>query len=238
VQFPDQILYAAHPDWFVKLDASLLPDLKNIPAQYNFGTEVEPFTMPYVPTFNTNLVPQLPTTWKDLISPKFTKLSAEIGDPRQDASTMAFYQALYRLYGGDYLKKLGASYKLFGTIATALQDVAAGQAAFAMPSGASAPAQLIASGAPLKTVKMNPEIVDGGFIGIAAKAQDPDAALVFINWLGTEQGQKSECMNGATYTVIKAHIAGCQHTPSSAVVMTPASAEQQSAKLVSLLGLK
>ncbi|HEY0123918.1 MAG TPA: extracellular solute-binding protein [Rhizobium sp.] len=197
-------LFQTNPELFKEISPSNLPGLKtNEPL-------IKPVNDRYVVyqsdiqlvTYNTGVVSDrdlaahLPT-WEGLADP-FWKGRIALVDPRNSTNQLSFLLGLQKRYGDDWLKRFAANEpKLVGTASAASQQVAAGAYDILVPT---VPAQSDAvrkQGAPLGLY------LPKGFVhvpaqgaAVAAKAKNPNAALLFINWLISEEAQVLQCTLG------------------------------------------
>lgn len=151
--------------------------------------------------YNTDKVSaaEAPTSWEDLLDPKW-KGRIVIGDPTVPGGVRSNLVALIRpeteaKWGADYLEQLFAQDLILGTSESAVaSDVAAGRGDIGIAVYYGYYATAKAKGAPLDIVF---PLDNGGTfftksgICFIEDAPHADAALLYLNWLFTEEGQQA-----------------------------------------------
>jgi iron(III) transport system substrate-binding protein len=144
-----------------------------------------------------------PKSWQDLLDPKWKgKIAmAQIGS---GGSTWAYNLFLRNKYGADFWKGLAAQEPFLtsgaGDAAEALNRGEA-EVAILPPSVASAS---IGDGAPLTIVRPADGLAGyGHYVGLAAGAEHPAAAKVYLNWVSSKAGQKAVAQAGGDYSLRK-----------------------------------
>ena len=140
--------------------------------------------------FNTKLVAKAdaPKTFDDLLDPKWKgKMSIA-----SSATGVRFVGNILFSKGEDYLKKLGAqNVRLQNVSGRALADlVVAGEVPLSPTIFDSHVADSKSQGAPIDWVPLEPAVVNLGAAALSAKAPHPNASMLFIDFLLSEQGQK------------------------------------------------
>jgi len=141
----------------------------------------------YVIVYNRNLVPAdaVPTGWDDLVNPRwqgrtgtwlishpFAQLAKAWGEPR----AVEFTERYARL-----------NPMLFRSTFTLAQQIAAGE----LPIGLGlfhAAQPMIARGAPITLVTLEPTVTTSIWTSVARNAPSPNTARLFVAWLGTPEG--------------------------------------------------
>ncbi|MCU1414600.1 MAG: transporter substrate-binding protein [Microbacteriaceae bacterium] len=240
VQVADNVMLTAHPEWFTKMNTTLVPNIAKVPAAQTskivgpdyVSATIAPFTI----TINTNLVKKAPTTWKDLLNAPYAG-KGSLADPRSASSFMATYAMLRAQYGDSFLKKLGTSGDSFYTAsATQAPLVAAGSTGYFAPSAGDNSAALRSQGAPLKAVIVTPILALTQNIGINSKAQHPAAARVLANFILSHDGQAAICSPDIR-TIMYSDIANCPVADSKTTIVDYAKGTAEASQIVSLLGL-
>jgi iron(III) transport system substrate-binding protein len=177
-------------------EALLMP--VNTPMAKNLIAEAVPAHHEWVPTmhyvyaqaYNTNKVKKadLPKTYEDLLDPKWNnKLAMEGGDydwfnevvkEMGDQKGKAFFCAL---------GKNGLSLRNGHSLLTSL--VASGEVPMGLTLYQYNPAQMKARGAPIDWFVIEPAIAINDGIGIPKKAPHPNAALLFYDFMLSDEGQ-------------------------------------------------
>jgi len=143
--------------------------------------------------YNTNAIKanDAPTSWKDLLDPRWNKKAA-FGSPDYAGTALTTLAGWQKALGADYIDKLGANglqvMQSFGDVENALVS---GQAPVGVVLSFRALADQ-AEGKPIKVIAP----VEGPVelittLGINAKAAHPNAARLFENFLFTDQVQKA-----------------------------------------------
>jgi iron(III) transport system substrate-binding protein len=147
----------------------------------------------YMLLWNTNIFPNGFKTWEDLLDPSVKgKLGLKNDFTTSMAATIDFQE---RAHGTDYLRKLGQqSPKYYASAIPMNQAVASGELGvtnLATPAGAKA---LVDLGAPVKYSYPEPTLSSPIAAGALSKSKRPNAALVFVDFMMSAQGQ--EAING------------------------------------------
>lgn len=173
-----------------------VPDLSQVPSSFVAADFVTAglFTLNNV-VVNTNLVKpsEYPKTWQDLTKPMW-KGQLISDDPRQVDTTMSIFAELDQLYGNSYIKALGDQQLTYvQSLVSGAQSVAAGEklGAFGIGQIHINPLLQSAPNAPIKLIKLAGPVFGAEWdVGLSAKAKDPAAARLFIDWLFSPAGQK------------------------------------------------
>lgn len=146
--------------------------------------------------FNTNLLKRedVPTKLQDLLDPRWRGKMAIAGS----ATGIRFVGNVLLTEGDDFLKRLGAQdirvQKISGR---ALADlVIAGEVPLSPTIFDSHVAASRQQNAPISWVPLEPTVVNLAVVAVAAKAPHPNAALLFADFLLSQEGQKIYVANG------------------------------------------
>lgn len=182
--------------WFETLDKSAFASLERLPDRFfNRGvatTGINVFGLAY----NTNEVQAPPATWEDALAPEYSGRIL-LGDPRNVPSYLALARILNAEIGPDYLTQLAAQQPIVvDSMVPGTQQLAAGEAAVAVPNVLSVVAPLQAEGAPIDFVV--PDLTTGNEFAtmISTGSASPNAARLLYDFLLTDQGQQA--FNGST----------------------------------------
>lgn len=150
---------------------------------------------PFVLVYNTNLVKNPPTSYQDLLRPEFKgKIgsTALVGD-----LNVGWYDWMEKTQGEGFLAKLAAqNIKTYPGAVAPTQGVAAGELWINMWTVTAVTNPLIASGAPIKTVVVNPSYGAAYGGGVVAGSKRPNAALVFMDYMMSVRGQTQMAWKG------------------------------------------
>ena len=197
-------LFQTNPELFKEVGPSNLPNLKTVQPLIKpinnhyvvFQSDIQVVTYNKGTVSDKDLADHL-GSWEGLADP-FWKGRIALVDPRNSTNQLSFLLGLQKRFGDDWMKRFAANDpKLVGTASAASQQVAAGAYDILVPT---VPAQSDAvrkQGAPLGLY------LPKGFVhvpaqgaAVAAKARNPNAALLFINWLMSEEVQALQCRLG------------------------------------------
>jgi iron(III) transport system substrate-binding protein len=198
------VIFQEKPELFVELgprNVPVLAETKPLMAAENshyliYQTDIQ------LVAYNSKLVSDKDVaehlkSWRDLADPRW-KGQIALVDPRASTNQLSFMLGLRDLYGDGWFKGFMANKpEIVGTASAAVQQVAAGAYQLLVPSVPVHSAALRQQGAPIKLVTpadMNHAPAQG--TGVAVGAQHPNAALLFIDWLLSEEGQALQCRFG------------------------------------------
>jgi iron(III) transport system substrate-binding protein len=151
-------------------------------------------TMYYLTTallYNTRQVSAdiAPRTYNDLLNPRWKgKL---LFDPEAGYILAAMEHAWGKEKAADFLSKLAkqdVTFRRGGTLA--LQLIAAGEYPIAISVNGETAAEFKDKGAPLGFSVLTPKIIKPNAVFLARKAPHPRAAVLFMSWVLSEEGQK------------------------------------------------
>lgn len=234
----DSVMYDRDEQWFASLSKETIPNLANIPADYTDEQWFSAIVSPYVATYNSDLVKTPPTTWEQLVdSPYIDK--ATLADPKTSDAVNGFWQALGDAYGDEFLTELGEKNKSwYASASTSVQTVAAGQYHLSSPSGQFHSRELRASGAPISYVIPTPAIGFAANVAVAKEATNPNAALLFADFLLTEEGQNAYCGDDQEgMSILPTTAPKCTEAPADFTVVDPERAGQNRDKILGAFGL-
>lgn len=145
---------------------------------------------------NTNLIPadQAPKTWRDLLDPKWKgKITIAGGDA--ELHLIAFFEATQKK---DYLDKFAAQdIQVQQTTQRAVANMLiAGQIAMSANVARAHLLSAISAGAPVKWITGIPVEATTTAVAVPKKSPTPYAAMLFVDFLTSLQGQQVEVDNG------------------------------------------
>ncbi|TWG98553.1 iron(III) transport system substrate-binding protein [Nocardioides sp. J9] len=189
------VVWVSSSQFFKAQGDGVLHELTELPSAalwdgspYFHDTYMQVLQFPAVLEYNKN-VTDPPTDYPDLLDPKY---KGKIGtvDPTLTPNLVAFNNYLKEKYGADYLEKLGELgikfYDSGPSIEAALQSGEIDVAAYASALGAE---NGIRSGAPVAYNPAPETPVTNASAGALQSADHPNAALVWMNWILSKEGQ-------------------------------------------------
>jgi iron(III) transport system substrate-binding protein len=237
VKFSGSAIFADHPDWFVGLNPKLVPNLVHFPAKQVKANYVNILVGPFGMTVNTTKVKEPVTQWSQFVEPSHAGDKAIWLDPKAAPGNLAVYSFLLDRYGEGYLRTLGKSIGMYApSSATAMQQIAAGEAPYSVISQPAHSATLRAAGAPLKFIALEPAVALELSVGVASHAAHPNAAVVFANWLLSKEGLAAAC-SGQYANVTDTPVAGCDDASKDLTFYDTIGAAKRKAQILGLLGL-
>src|SRR5258707_7384236 len=166
--------------------ASSFPSELKDPAGMWVSDRVNPQSL----VVNTDLVKadELPTTWTDMIDPRWK------GRLAIDDTNVLLYVAMKDHWGAqkatDYLRGIAANQpRLEASNATIAQLLGAGEFGVAAGIYTDAPHAMQQQGAPVKIIGADPLFVQLQLLGLGAKGAHPNAGKLYISWLLGDDGQ-------------------------------------------------
>lgn len=234
----DPLMFNNDPEWFAELTPRAVPNVADVREGFAHKEHVAVVTSPWVATYNTKKIASGPATWEDLVKPEMIKDATLTNPEIATDSVLSFYQLLMDEYGSDYLKALGqGNDDWFDSSVSAVQKVAAGQVALAAPGAKGHSVALVASGAPLQVVIPTPVVAFTNMLGVAEKAANPNAAMVFTNFLLSAPGQAAFCGDDLYMSLVKSNVEGCNPTPEDARIADPMRANKDKDTILSAFEL-
>lgn len=202
------LLMQERPELFVDLAAADLPNnddrLQITPKTPSYAVVS---VSPHVVTYNNTMIAQEDVVehmrdWKDFADP-FWQGKISILDPLATTNYMSWYKVMRDEYGDDYLRALAANSVGFASSgAPASQQAAAGAFAVAFPTTVSHSAEVRAAGAPISIARPEgPAHAVEASIGIPANAPHPNAALLWTNFMMSNEAQELICGFGGSVPV-------------------------------------
>jgi iron(III) transport system substrate-binding protein len=178
---------AASKNWFT--DLPQVPAMAAYPKNFVTQRHVTIQANPHGFVYNTQGVPAAAaTSWQALIDPRF-KGRVLLNDPRTSFSSVAFYYVLREAFGADYLVKLKDQGSFVASMVVGGQQVAAGAGLIQAPAFPNVSQPLTAQGAPIELSMPSPTFTADVYFGVSARAPNPNAARLLMNFLLTAEGQ-------------------------------------------------
>ena len=169
------------------------PSVRDIPAQIlpaHHGYVPSRLTL-YVMAYNTKRVPQaeVPRSYEELLSPRWAGRFAMESD--DVAWFAAVVKAMGEAKGLELFRGLAANKPTLRSGHTLMAElVAAGDIDVALDAHVQGVARLIERGAPIAWRPLQPAFGQPSSVGLARRAPHPNAALLFIDFLLSRQGQE------------------------------------------------
>jgi ABC-type Fe3+ transport system substrate-binding protein len=179
--------------WLAQLDPSSVPGLEAWPADFRDDNSAIVSLVPYTIAINTDKIRELPKDWNFLLNPDLSRAFVTLDAKRVNLVAIAAWDLMLRLYGDEFLKKIGQQQlKLVDSAPSAIQQLASGAAKVYFPCSKTQAESMISQGAPVKAVLPEnvPYTAVMSQVSISANAPHPNAARLFFGFLLTEQGQK------------------------------------------------
>lgn len=182
--------------WFESFDQSALPALARLPERFfQRGVATTGVNVLGI-AFNTTEVQDPPTTWQDVLDPQY-RGQILLGDPRNVPSYVALARILDEQVMPGYLVSLAAQQPtLVDSMVPGTQQLAAGEAALAVPNVLSVVKPLQDQGAPIGFVVPEPTTGNEFTTMISAGSASPNTARLLYDFLFTDAGQQA--FNGST----------------------------------------
>jgi iron(III) transport system substrate-binding protein len=164
------------------------PSSKDWPQQFTVGDSIIGGLEPFVMAYNKTLVATPPKTYADMLRPEY---KGKVGTTELTATTIvAWYEWLEKTQGADFLVKLkGQAPKLYVGAAPISQSLTSGEIAIGAYSLPTAIRPLTEKGAPIDYVVPVPSFGVGYSVAAMSQSRRPNAALVFVDFLMSAEGQ-------------------------------------------------
>lgn len=173
-----------------------LPVAKTYPKQ--FWNSYFPTTAWLVANvlYNSNTVKaeDVPKTWKDLENPRWKNRIA-MTSTAAGLTTITVYYSIYKKYGESFIKALGDNRpRAVATSTAASSMLTSGEVDLMFPSYGYSYHALKDKGAPVSEAYLDVNVGYGKLLYAIKNSKNKNAALLFINWSLTPEGQ--EAWNG------------------------------------------
>ena len=138
-----------------------------------------------------------PTDWKDLLDPKWKGRFGSL-DPHITATTLAWQVLVENLYGPGFLQQFGANQpKLYASTNAMSQAIVSGEIDLGLTNSFGV-IQMAETGAPMAGVIPKNTVLFGGNVAVFAKAPNPNAGRLFVDFACSAEGQSIINVAGAT----------------------------------------
>ena len=193
----DAVQSAESQAYFLKkknlLQKYVSPETKNIQKPF-FDPEgywAAVYIMPNVIAYNTRMVKrnEVPKTDEDLLNPKWkSKMGMDHTKPEWFAWKL---KRMGEEKGLAYMKKLGAQeFRLYAGLSVVTNLLAAGEFPLVLNTYLHNVEDIKRKGAPVDWIVQDPVFTKFQPLGIGSKAQHPNAAKLFTDFMLSEEGQK------------------------------------------------
>jgi iron(III) transport system substrate-binding protein len=217
--------------WFSRIDK--FPEAAAWPKGALTETTVAAGRVPYVLLWNTNDIPQGLKGWTDVLDPKL-KGKVLISDPRVVTEANGFYVLMRRIYGDDFIRKLGT--QLGGVSPSAnpgAEQIAAGADDAYVPGSFQTYTDLKAKGAPLAIAIVSPTAGSSFNATLVSKAPHPHVAELLLRYIMTPVGQTA--YNAGAFSVLP-NVPQTTRLPEMEIISGEEIARQRP-EIIQLLGL-
>ena len=177
-----------------KLDPKKLPNLAKVPVNLQHDNYAVGGLVALTTVYNTKKIAaaDVPKTSDDLLNPRWRGRFA-IVSPNTGLSIRTSYYVWLQKYGPvgfeKFMRDLWAQKpRVVASGASAVQQVAAGELDFVLFASAAFAAEPRAQGAPIALAYPDPTAVTIRTFQVAAKPVNPNAAMLFVNWLMSPEG--------------------------------------------------
>ena len=189
------------------------PSLAGWPANFLFenGSYIAGAFEPWVLAYNTKMVSAPPRGYQDLLKPEYKD---KLGIPQIPSTLiLAWYVWLEQTQGADFPARVMAQNpKVFISSPPLAQAIAAGEIAASLLNNPSTLRSLIVAGAPINFTVPNPAYGFQLVVGALGWSKRPNAALLFVDWLMSREGQTVWSGTGESASPLKG-IPGATEVP-------------------------
>jgi iron(III) transport system substrate-binding protein len=201
---------------------------------FSKGVGAEDLIVPVL-IYNTKLVSksEAPTTWQDLLNPKW-KGKISLYEPIPNLTEV--YEYWMETYGPNFLTELAAQDPRMYASGTDNDDAVSSGAEYVGVTLINHAGNSISSGAPLDYVLPSKTPVTPANVYITSNAPHPDAALVYLNFVMSHEGQEAINGNLGGSSAISG-VSGSLPSPSDPVVLNESKVTADYSKIRSLMGL-
>ena len=202
IKVGDTALMVTHPEFFVPINVDNVPNMVNANAAYTGDIYAGVTGGPFVWTYNTDLVDEPPTDICTL--PEFIEANPQVSGKVRLAipgpgGGWGSWAIVRETCGDEWLQTIGqlraeGVIEFYESIATTIQEVGAGAAAMNAWGQPAHSLELRNAGAPVNFAYLeNPRWGVTHYVGVSSQARNPNAALVFANFLLSREGNIASC---------------------------------------------
>lgn len=177
--------------------------------------------------------------WGNLSDP-FWKGNIALVDPRNSNNQMSFLLYMQDIYGDEWFEDFMANGpELVGTASSASQQVAAGAFNVLVPTIPAQSAAIRAQGAPVglySPAGLNHVTASGAAVPV--DAPNPNAGMLFLNWMLTEEAQAIGCATGGLPNIATQSAECPDHLPEEYSLARDVIPAEDAAAVLRLIGLQ
>lgn len=221
IKVGDTALMVTNPDFFIPISTDNIPNMEFANERFTDDLYVGITGGPFVWTYNTDLVEEPPTDICTL--PEFIEQNPQVDGLVRLAipgpgGGWGSWAIVRETCGDEWMQEIGelranGSIEFYESIATTIQEVGAGAAAMNAWGQPAHSLELRDAGAPVDYAYIeNPSWGVTHYVGISSAAANPNAALVFANFLLSHEGNTASC-SGVYVSMLYDDIPDCPMIP-------------------------
>jgi iron(III) transport system substrate-binding protein len=222
IKVGDTALMVTNPDFFIPISTENLPNMEFANPEFTDELYVGITGGPFVWTYNTDLVPDGPPT--DICTlPEFIEANPDVQGKVRLAipgpgGGWGSWAIVREACGDEWLETIGqlradGVLEFYESIATTIQEVGAGAAAMNAWGQPAHSLELRDAGAPVDFAYIeNPSWGVTHYLGLSSASANPNAALVFANFLLSKEGNEASC-SGVYVSMLYDDIPDCPMIP-------------------------
>lgn len=221
IKVGDTALMVTNPDFFIPISTDNIPNMEFANPRFTDDLYVGITGGPFVWTYNTDLVDEPPVDICTL--PEFIEQNPQVDGLVRLAvpgpgGGWGSWAIVRETCGDDWMRTIGelraaGSIEFYDSIATTIQEVGAGAAAMNAWGQPAHSLELRDAGAPINFAYIeNPSWGVTHYLGLSSQAANPNAALVFANFLLSREGNEASC-SGVYVSMLYDDIPNCPMIP-------------------------
>lgn len=191
-------------DYLAEPDPARSPALQAVPAELRHGTWTETDQAYYGFVYNTDelAASDVPTDVRDIVNLEGASGRLGTAHPATSNTYATWHTVLYDEWGQDEYEQFWTTFVkdlngvLSDSSAPLVASVAAGELLIIGPTNYGQMSDLKAQGAPVEMAYIDPVLRVPGAVYTFKDAPHPNAAVLFIDWLLSEDGQTIICGGG------------------------------------------
>jgi iron(III) transport system substrate-binding protein len=221
IKVGDTALMVTHPEFFIPISTDNLPNMEAANPEFTDELYVGITGGPFVWTYNTDLVDEPPTDICTL--PEFIDENPQVSGGVRLAipgpgGGWGSWAIVRETCGDEWMMEIGRLHsegviEFYESISTTIQEVGAGAAAMNAWGQPAHSLELRDAGAPVDFAYLtNPSWGVTHYVGVSSAATNPNAALVFANFLLSREGNEASC-SGVYVSMLYDDIPDCPLIP-------------------------